>query len=67
VQKVLDTQVHFGRINPHAKVSQIRCPRDFTSCIGRGIERKEIFYNDADRSDFIDRQVALVDEGAVVR
>ena len=29
-----------------------------------GIERKEIFYNDTDRSDFIDRLAALVEEGA---
>jgi hypothetical protein len=35
--------------------------------MGRGIERKEIFINDTDRSDFIDRLVALVEEGAAVR
>jgi hypothetical protein len=33
--------------------------------MGRGIERKEIFYNDTDRSDFIDRLAALVEEGAM--
>ena len=32
--------------------------------MGRGIERKEIFVNDTDRSDFIDRLAALVEEGA---
>ncbi len=35
--------------------------------MGRGIERKEIFYNDTDRSDFIDRLAALVEEGVAVR
>jgi hypothetical protein len=35
--------------------------------IGRGIERKEIFFNDTDRSDFIDRLAASVEEGAAVR
>jgi REP element-mobilizing transposase RayT len=33
--------------------------------MGRGIERKEIFYSDTDRSDFIDRLAVLVDEGAL--
>jgi len=33
--------------------------------MGRGIERKEIFYNDTDHSDFIDRLAALVEEGAM--
>jgi len=32
-----------------------------------GIERKEIFFNDTDRSDFIDRLAALVEEGAAVK
>jgi hypothetical protein len=33
--------------------------------IGRGIERKKIFFNDTDRSDFIDRLDDLVEEGAL--
>ncbi len=33
--------------------------------MGRGIERKEIFFNDTDRSDFIDRLGALCEEGAM--
>jgi hypothetical protein len=33
--------------------------------MGRGIERKEIFINDTDRSDFVDQLVALVEEGAM--
>ena len=32
--------------------------------MGRGIERKEIFFSDADRSDFLDRLAVLVAEGA---
>ncbi len=35
--------------------------------MGWGIERKKIFYNDTDRSDFIDRLAALVEEGATKR
>ncbi len=34
--------------------------------MGQGIERKEIFYNDTDRSDFIDRLAALLEKGAAV-
>jgi putative transposase len=33
--------------------------------MGRGIERKEIFFSDADRSDFLDRLAVLVEEGAL--
>ena len=33
--------------------------------MGRGIERKKIFYGDADRSDFVDRLSALGDDGAL--
>jgi hypothetical protein len=32
--------------------------------MGRGIERKEIFINDTDLSDYIDRLAALVEEDA---
>jgi len=35
--------------------------------IGLGIERKETFFNDTDRSDFADRLVALAEEGAADR
>jgi len=35
--------------------------------MGRGIERKEIFINDTNRSDFLDRPTALVKEGTAVR
>ncbi len=35
--------------------------------MGRGIERKEIFINDTDRSDILDRPAALVKEGSAVR
>jgi hypothetical protein len=35
--------------------------------MGRGIERKEIFINDTDRSDFIDRLAALVEEDAAAK
>ena len=33
--------------------------------LGRGIEREEIFINDTDRNDFIDRLAALCEEGAM--
>jgi len=33
--------------------------------MGRGIERKEIFYSDTDRCDFIDRLAGLANEGAL--
>ena len=33
--------------------------------MGRGIEREEIFFSDADRSDFLDRLAVLIEEGAL--
>ena len=33
--------------------------------MGRGIELKEIFLSEADRSDFLDRLAVLVEEGAL--
>ncbi len=30
--------------------------------MGQGIERKEIFYNDTDRRDFIDRLAAVLED-----
>lgn len=33
--------------------------------IGRGIERRKVFLNDADRSDFLDRLAALAQSGAM--
>ena len=33
--------------------------------MGRGIERKEIFFSDADRSDFLDKLAVLDEEGAL--
>jgi hypothetical protein len=32
--------------------------------MGRGIERKNVFWNDKDRSDFIDRLAGVVEKGA---
>jgi hypothetical protein len=32
--------------------------------MGRGIERKNIFWNDKDRSDFINRLAGVIEKGA---
>ena len=32
--------------------------------MGRGIERKDIFWNDKDQNDFIDRLAGIVERGA---
>ncbi len=52
-------------IKTDAKISRIRCPRVLQHVMGRDIERKEIFFDDADRSDFIDRLAVSVEEGAL--
>jgi hypothetical protein len=55
------------RINAYADLARLDAPLDFASCHGPGFELKEIFYNDTDRSDFIDRLAALVEERTAVR
>jgi hypothetical protein len=55
------------RINPYAKISQIRCPQDISSCNGPGYRTKRYFFSDTYCSDFNDRLSALVEDGAAVR
>ncbi len=49
------------------RLARLDAPGILHHVMGRGIERKEIFYNDTDRSDFIDRMYAIVEEGAAIR
>jgi len=46
---------------------ELDTPEILHHVMGRGIEHKEIFINDTDRSDFIDRLAALAEEGTAVR
>ncbi len=56
----------FGNRNAraYAKISRIRCPWDIAHVMGRGIERKEIFFNDTNRSDYTNRLADIVEEDA---
>jgi REP-associated tyrosine transposase len=47
------------------RLARLDAPGILHHVIGRGIERKKIFYNDIDRSDFIDRIADAVEEGAM--
>ena len=47
------------------RLARLDAPGVLHHVMGRGIERKEIFFSDADRSDFLDRLVVLVEEGAL--
>jgi REP element-mobilizing transposase RayT len=47
------------------RLARLDAPGILHHVIGRGIERKKIFFNDTDRSDFIDRLADLVEEGAM--
>ncbi len=47
------------------RLARLDAPSILHHVIGRGIERKRIFFNDTDRSDFIDRLTDLVEEGAM--
>ena len=65
-QRALHTST-FVRISAYDKISLIGIPGILHHFLGRGIERKEVFCNDTDRGDFIDRLAAIVKEGAAVR
>jgi REP element-mobilizing transposase RayT len=47
------------------RLARLDAPGILHHVMGRGIERKQIFINDTDRSDFIDRLAALAEEGAM--
>ncbi len=49
------------------RLARLDAPGILHHVMGRGIERKEIFINDTDRSDFIDRLAALVEEDAAAK
>ncbi len=50
---------------PMPRFAGLDAPGILHHVIGRGIERKMIFFNDTDRSDFIDRLTGLAEEGAM--
>ena len=47
------------------RLARLDAPGILHHVMDRGIEREKIFINDTDRNDFIDRLVALAQEGAV--
>ena len=47
------------------RLARLDAPGVLHHVIGRGIERKEIFFSDADRSDFLDKLAVLDEEGAL--
>jgi len=47
------------------RLARLDAPGILHHVIGRGIERKKIFFKDTDRSDFIDRLTDLAEEGAM--
>ncbi len=46
-------------------LARLDAPGILHHVMGRGIEGKEAFFNDTDRSDFIDRLAALAEEAAM--
>ena len=47
------------------RLARLDAPGVLHHVMGRGIERKEIFLNNKDRNDFINRLSMLVEEGAI--
>ncbi len=47
------------------RLARLDVPGVLHHVMGRGIERKKIFYNDMDRNDFIDRLASLAIDGAM--
>ncbi len=50
---------------PMPRLARLDAPGILHLVIGRGIEQKKIFFNDTDRSDFIDRLTDIAEEGAM--
>ncbi|PXF54113.1 MAG: hypothetical protein C4B58_16185 [Deltaproteobacteria bacterium] len=46
------------------RLARLDAPGVLHHVMGRGIERKNIFWNDKDRSDFIDRLAGVVEKDA---
>jgi hypothetical protein len=46
------------------RLARLDAPGVLHHVMGRGMERKNIFWNDKDRSDFIDRLAGVVEKGA---
>ncbi len=49
---------------PLPRLARLDAPGILHHVMDRRIERKEIFYNDTDSNDFIDRLAVLAEEGA---
>ncbi|MCP4653090.1 MAG: transposase, partial [Candidatus Omnitrophica bacterium] len=47
------------------RLARLDAPGVLHHVMGRGIERKRIFWNNKDRGDFIERLDALVEKGAM--
>jgi len=47
------------------RLARLDAPGVLHHVMGRGIERREIFRNDIDRNDFIDRLSILAQDGAM--
>jgi hypothetical protein len=50
---------------PMPRLARLDAPGILHHVIGRGIERKKIFFNDTDRSDFMDRLTDLAEKDAI--
>ena len=47
------------------RLARLDAPGVLHHVMGRGIERRKIFRNDTDRNDFLDRLLALAEDGAM--
>ena len=63
VQKVLDVQCLIRDSEVMSRLARLDAPGVLHHVMGRGIERKKIFFSDIDRKDFIGRLSALAQDG----
>jgi len=64
-QSALHT-VHLRELTLMPRLARLDASGILHHVMERGIERNEIFFNDTDRRDFIDRLAALVEEGVTL-
>ncbi len=64
-RKCLKNDVQYGTYHNMPRLARLDAPGVLHHVMGRGIERKKIFYSDMDRNDFIDRLASLAIDGAM--
>ena len=65
MQKVFDSRLSIWNTDDMPRLARLDAPGVLHHVMGRGIEKKRIFYSDEDRNDFLGRLELLAKDGAM--